>query len=69
MFIQTWGEVFSGLFQSLWFGFISFVPNLLLAIIIFIIGWVVAGMVGKAVSQLITALKIDSLLKALGLTT
>src|SRR3990167_7312654 len=64
MFIQTWGEVFSGSLQSLWFGFISFVPNLLVAVILFIIGWVVASLVGKALAQVITALKVDSLFKS-----
>ena len=66
MFIQTWGEVFSGSLQSLWFGFISFVPNLLVAIILFIIGWVVASLVYKALAQVITALKVDSLFKSAG---
>lgn len=66
MFIQTWGEVFTGSLQSLWFGFVSFVPNLIIAIIIFIIGWVIASLVGKAVDQVITALKIDNLFKSAG---
>ncbi len=66
MFIQTWGEVFSGSLQSLWFGFISFVPNLIIAIIIFIVGWMVASVVGKAISQVVAALKIDNLFKSAG---
>jgi len=66
MFIQTWGEVFSGSLQDLWFGFMSFVPNLLGAIILFIIGWIVGSILGKAVNQLITALKVDKLLQNAG---
>ncbi len=66
MFIQTWGEVFSVSLQNLWLGFISFVPNLIIAIIIFIVGWVVAGIIGKALAQVISALKIDKLFQSAG---
>jgi hypothetical protein len=63
MLIQTWGEVFSASLQGLWLGFISFVPNLIIAIIIFIIGWVIANVVDKAIRQVIGALKVDNLFK------
>lgn len=66
MFIQTWSEVFAISFQGLWYGFVSFVPNLIIAIIIFIIGWVIASLVGKAIDQVISALKIDNLFKSAG---
>ena len=52
--------------QGLWLGFISFVPSLLVAIIVFIIGWVVAGIVGKALKQVIDALKVDKLFASAG---
>jgi small-conductance mechanosensitive channel len=64
--LQTWGEVFTVSLQGLWLGFISFVPSLLVAIIVFIIGWVVAGVVGKALKQIIDALKIDRLFASAG---
>lgn len=67
MFIQTWGEVFSGSLQDLWYGFMSFVPNLLGAIILFIIGWVIGSILGRAIDQLIVTLKIDKLLSSTGL--
>ncbi len=66
MFIQTWGEVFSGSLQDLWLGFMSFVPSLLGAIIIFIIGWIVGSVIGKVIKQLIGALKIEKLLQSTG---
>lgn len=64
--LQTWGEVFSTSLQGLWFGFISFVPNLIVAIIIFIVGWVVGSIVGKALTQVISALKIDKIFASAG---
>lgn len=64
--LQTWGEIFTVSLQSLWLGFISFVPSLLVAIIVFIIGWVVADIVGKALKQIIDALKVDKLFASAG---
>ena len=66
MLIQTWGQVFSTSLQSLWLGFISFVPNLIVAIIVFIIGWVLGSVVGRALAQVVTALKIDKLFQSAG---
>lgn len=66
MFMQTWGEVFSVSLQSLWYGFVSFVPNLVIAIIIFIVGWVVGSIIGKAVNQLVDALKLNKLFESVG---
>lgn len=66
MLIQTWGEVFSTSLQGLWLGFIDFVPNLIIAIIVFIIGWVIGSVVEKALRQVIGALKIDRLFQSAG---
>lgn len=66
MFIQTWGEVFSQSLLGLWYGFISFVPSLLGAIILFILGWLVGSILGKAVTQLTAAIKVDRLFESAG---
>ncbi len=68
MLIQTWGEVFSASLQGLWLGFVSFVPNLIVAIIIFIIGWVIGSIVEKALANVIGALKIDRLFHSAGVS-
>lgn len=66
MYLQTWGQVFSSSLQNLWLGFIDFVPNLLVAIIVFIVGWVVGVVLGKAVAQLINALRVNKLFQNIG---
>jgi len=66
MLLQTWGEVFSQSLIGLWYGFISFVPGLLGAIILFVIGWAVGSIIGKAVTQLVAVLKIDKLFESAG---
>jgi len=63
---QNWGDAFTFSLQNLWTNFITFVPNLLFAIIIFIIGWVVGSIIGKAVAQVISALKVDRALSSAG---
>jgi len=65
-FVQDLGSVFSESLLGLWYGFISFVPGLLLAIILFIVGWAIGSIVGKAVNQLITAIKVDKLFESAG---
>lgn len=66
MILQTWGSVLSQSFANLWIGFVSFVPALLVAVIIFIIGWVVGASLSKVVEQLFKLIKVDGALKAAG---
>lgn len=66
MIFQTWASVFSESLLNLWYGFINFVPNLLGALIIFILGWIVGSIVGKAISQLLSAVKLNKLFESAG---
>lgn len=63
MGVQTWAEVITSSLQTLWAGFIGFLPRLLGAIIIFIIGWLIAMVLGKLAAQIIRALRIDQILE------
>jgi hypothetical protein len=63
---QNWGDQFTASLQDTWQGFASFVPNFIIAVILFIVGWVVASVIGKAVAQVIGALKIDKALESAG---
>jgi hypothetical protein len=67
MYIQTWGEVFTQSLQNVWLGVANFVPNLVIAIIILAIGWILAVLVEKLVEHLFKALKVDVALKSAGL--
>lgn len=66
MFIQQWGDVFTTSLQSLWYGFVSFVPKLIFAVIIFIIGWTIGAVVARALAQVINALHVNKLLESIG---
>ena len=52
----TWGDVFNASLQNLWFGFMQFVPKLIVAIIFFIIGWVLGNLIAKAFEHVISDL-------------
>lgn len=66
MMLQTWGELVTASFQQLWSGFISFLPNLLGAIIVFMVGWFIAEIIGKLAGQIIQVLRIDQVLEKIG---
>ena len=66
MILRTWSEVLAQSFQDLWVGVVSFVPNLIVALIIFIAGWVVGSLLGRIVSQIVKSLKIDNALRSAG---
>src|SRR3989344_3943415 len=64
MLLQTWGFVLTQSFQELWVGIVGFVPNILVALIIFVVGWIVGVLLGRVVAHAIDALKLDSALKS-----
>lgn len=66
MLVDTWSNVLSASFQNLWWGVISFIPNVLVAVIIFIFGWLIGSVLSRWVAQIIRALKIDSALESIG---
>ena len=62
----TWGDVFNTSLQDLWWGFIQFAPKLIVAIIFFIVGWVLGSLVAKAFEHVVNALKVDKLFQSIG---
>ncbi|MEK9184519.1 MAG: hypothetical protein AAB892_02210 [Patescibacteria group bacterium] len=66
MFLTTWADVLAASFQNLFYGLVAFIPNLLVAVIIFIIGWLVGAGLGRLVAQVINSLRVDQALKHAG---
>jgi len=66
MILETWSQVLAVTFQQLWFGLMSFLPNLILAIIILIVGWVIAITLDKVVARFVRLFKVDKALQGLG---
>ena len=53
--------------QTLWNGVAGFVPRFIAALLVFLIGWLVAVFVGKLVWHLVKFLQIDRGLESVGL--
>lgn len=68
MLIDTWAVVLTRSFQELWTGVIAFIPNVIVAIIIFVLGWLVGAALGRVVQQIVKSIKVDSALKSTGLS-
>lgn len=67
MFIQNSIVAFQQAFYNLLWGVAMFIPNLLVAIIIFLIGWFVGALLGRVVKEAVRALQIDQGLRWIGL--
>jgi len=62
----TWGDVFNASLQDLWMGFAQFTPKLVIAVVFFVVGWVLGSIIAKSLEQVFGALKVDNLLKSVG---
>ncbi len=62
----TWGDVFNASLQDLWWGLVQFAPKLVIAILFFVIGWVLGNVIARALEQVFKSLKIDSLFSSVG---
>jgi hypothetical protein len=50
----------------MWVGVLNFVPSFLAAVVLFLVGWLIAVLLGKVVAQVIKAIKLDVALRAAG---
>lgn len=57
--VQDWTTVTWQALQSLWQGFLGFIPKIVGAIIIFVIGWFIAIWIGKLVAEILKKLRLD----------
>lgn len=66
MILNTWGEVLNTSFQALWLGVVTFIPNLVVAIVILCIGWAIGALVAKGIAHFMKAIKFDEALDKAG---
>ncbi len=66
MIIQTWSDTLTLAMQNLWSTVIGSLPNLIGALLVIIIGLIIATAFGAVIEKLISLLKIDSVLEKLG---
>ena len=53
-------------FADLWYAVMQFLPSILVAVAIFIIGWIVGVLLYRVVEQVVKVLRLDDALKATG---
>ncbi len=66
-FFATWSGVFTDSLLGVWYGVLSFLPDLIGAVLLFAIGWLLAALVEKLIEGIFKSFKVDSALKAAGL--
>ena len=59
--IENWSGITLLSLEEFWQGFLSFMPNLIGAIIVLLIGWFIADWVGKVVTEILRKLKFDKI--------
>jgi len=58
--MTDWISNFQGL-QDFWQGFVIFLPKLILALIVFLIGWIFAAGIGRIIQEILKKLQLDKL--------
>lgn len=66
MLLTTWADVLSQSFQGLFYGLVAFIPNLIVALVIFIVGWLIGAGLARLVAQVIRAIQVDQALRSAG---
>ncbi len=59
--IETWSSITTNSLQSLWRGFINFIPEFLAALVVFIVGWLLSVWIGKIIVEILKRLKFDKI--------
>lgn len=59
--ILDWYTITMGALSDLWQGFIEFLPSLIGALIIFIVGWLISVGIGKLVAEVLRKLKFNKI--------
>ena len=60
---EPWSNVLAASFQDVWLGVAGFLPKLIVAFVIVVVGWIVGTILRQAVIHLFRILKVDSVLK------
>ena len=66
--MQNWNEIIIMSFQNVWLQVADFLPKLVAAIVIFVVGLIVAIAIGKLIRLIVKNLQIDTLLEKIGVT-
>ena len=66
MIVQNWATVLQASFNDMLAAVVAFIPNFVLAVVVLVIGWVIASFVGSLIAQAVRAIKVDHALRTAG---
>ncbi len=61
MILTNWLDTTFDALSNLWIGFIDFIPSLIGALIVFVIGWLIALAVGKVVAEVLKKIRFNQI--------
>ena len=67
MIVTQSTDVVQASFATLWYTVVQYLPAILAAVIVFVIGWIIAVILYRIVVEVVKVLRIDEALKATGL--
>lgn len=65
--MNTWSNVLTMSFQSLWLGVVDYLPRILFALVFVIIGWIIGIALSRVIQQVVRMIKLDQGLRAAGI--
>lgn len=65
--VNDWSAAFNKALYDVWGKIIVYIPNIVVAILVFAVGWIIAVIVGKLVEEFLKAVKLDRALKSAGI--
>jgi len=65
-YIEIWASALRNSFQDILIGVANFIPNFLAAVVIFLVLWLVAVILGRLVAQIVRVIKLDVALRGAG---
>lgn len=64
--LPSWADTVVKSLSDLWLQFVGFLPVFISALVVFLIGWLVAAVLCKVVHQIVKGLRIDQLFEQMG---
>jgi hypothetical protein len=65
--LNEWATVLEASFTDVLNGVVSILPNIIMAVVIILLGWIIGAALSKVIEQLIKSLKLDRALSSAGL--
>jgi small-conductance mechanosensitive channel len=65
--LDTWTTVLQNSFEQVFAGVLSVIPNLIIAVIIVLLGWIIGAALSKVVEQILKSVKLDKALATAGI--